>query len=260
MVNGAAGIRERVIELDGGGRVVWLRVDNQGKLNILDRRLSAELGERVRALADDDDLRAVVLSGAGDRAFIGGADIGEMVDLDPASARAFISTLHEACAALRTLPVPVIARIQGYCLGGGLEVAASCDLRAAADDARFAMPEVRVGIPSVIEAALLPRLAGWGKARELVYTGATFDAADALACGLVERVVPAPALDAAVDDWLDGILAAGPTAIRAQKALVRKWEELPLADAVQAGIDAFAEAYEGDEPNRLMRQFLDRPR
>ena len=101
-------------------------------------------------------LRALILTGAGDRAFIGGADINEMVELDQESARIFITHLHEACTALRNLPVPVIARISGYCLGAGLEVAASCDLRIASEHSSFGMPEVRVGIPSVIEAALLP--------------------------------------------------------------------------------------------------------
>src|SRR6185503_218248 len=113
--------------------------------------------------------RVVVLTGAGERAFIGGADINEMAELDEESARVFISQLHEACAALRNLPVPVIARISGYCLGAGLEIAASCDLRVAADHSTFGMPEVRVGIPSVIEAALLPRLIGWGMAARLIY-------------------------------------------------------------------------------------------
>jgi enoyl-CoA hydratase/carnithine racemase len=168
--------------------------------------------------------------------------------------------LHALCAALQALPVPVIARIQGYCLGAGLEIAASCDLRAATEDARFAMPEVRVGIPSVIEAALLPRLVGMGRTRELVLTGAAIDAAEALAIGLVERVVPAERLDAAVDDWLASILAAGPRALAAQKRLLREWQELPLDAAIAKSIDAFAEAYESDEPRRLMRAFIERPR
>ena len=243
-----------------GGRVVWLSVDNPGKINILDSRLCAALRDAVAGLAGDADLRAVVLRGAGESAFIGGADIREMANLDPASARAFITTLHEACASLRDLPVPVIARIQGYCLGAGLEVAASCDLRVAADDATFAMPEVKVGIPSVIEAALLPGLVGWGKARELMFTGEPMDAAEARACGLVERVVPAGELDAAVARWLDSITAAGPRAIRAQKALIRQWRALPLDRAIDAGIDTFAAAYETDEPARLMNRFLERPR
>ncbi len=160
--------------------------------------------------------------------------------------------------ALRDLPGPVIARIDGYALGAGLEVAASCDLRVATDRASFGMPEVQVGIPSVIEAALLPSLIGWGKTRELVYTGDRIDAREALACGLVDRVVPADDLDAAVGRWLESICTAGPHAIRSQKRLLREWERLPLDDAIAAGIRAFRETYAGDEPRDAMRRFLQR--
>ena len=122
------------------------------------------------------------------------------------------------------------------------------------------MPEVRIGIPSVIEAALLPGLIGWGKTREMLYTGATFDAAEALACGLVEKVVGSDELDAAVETWLDGICASAPKAVRAQKALIRKWQELSLEAAIQAGVSTFAEAYRSDEPGKLMQNFINRPR
>ncbi|MEK9661455.1 MAG: enoyl-CoA hydratase-related protein, partial [Alphaproteobacteria bacterium] len=147
-----------------------------------------------------------------------------------------------------------------YCLGGGLEIAAACDLRIAADDARFAMPEVRVGIPSVIEAALLPALIGWGRTRRLLFTGETIDAATAYDWGFVEEVVPAGALDAAVDRTVDAILAAEPRAVRLQKALIAEWEHLPLDSAIAAGIDTFAAAFQTDEPNRAMRAFIERKR
>jgi enoyl-CoA hydratase/carnithine racemase len=253
-------VRQEIVEHAGGGRVAWLTVHNEAKLNVLGSVLCAELGERLAALAEDRSLRACVLTGAGERAFIGGADIAEMAALEPDTARRFITALHQVCQGLRQLPVPVIARIRGYCLGGGLEVAAACDLRLAAADARFGMPEVRVGIPSVIEAALLPRLVGWGKARELVLTAEMIGAAEALACGLVERVVPVAELDAAVEGWLAALLAAGPRALRAQKALLREWERLPLDQAVARGIDVFVEAYRGDEPKALMTRFLERRR
>jgi enoyl-CoA hydratase/carnithine racemase len=168
----------------GLGRVARIVVDYQARLNILNSELIAQLTSLLAGLRDDERLRLVILTGAGDRAFIGGADINEMVKLDEDSARAFITRLHEACAALRTLPVPAIARISGYCLGAGLEVAASCDLRVATERSSFGMPEVKVGIPSVIEAALLPRLMGWGKAARLIYTGETISAHEAAACGL----------------------------------------------------------------------------
>ncbi len=250
-------IRQHLVERDEGGRVAFLSVDNAAKLNVLDAALSRELGDKVGALAGDDELRALVLTGVGERAFIGGADIGEMAALEPHSARAFITALHEACLALRALPVPVIARIQGYCLGGGLEVAVACDLRLAAESARFGMPEVRLGIPSVIEAALLPTLVGWGKARELVLTGEMIGAEEALACGLVERVVPDHDLDAALERWLAAVCAGAPEAVRAQKALIRRWEALPLDEGIEAGVEAFVTAYRTGEPNRLMRRFLE---
>jgi enoyl-CoA hydratase len=247
------------IEPRAAGVVARVTVDNAAKLNILGAALMAELRAELTALGAREDLRAVVLTGAGERAFIGGADVREMAGLDAARAREFITRLHRVCAALRDLPVPVIARVNGYALGAGLEVAAACDLRVAASNAEFGMPEVRVGIPSVIEAALLPGLIGWGRTRELLLLGETIDAGTALRWGLVERVVPADGLDAAVEACLAALLRAGPRAIRLQKKLVRRWEELPVSGAIAAGIDSFADAYATDEPSRLMRAFLDRP-
>jgi enoyl-CoA hydratase/carnithine racemase len=154
--------------------------------------------------------------------------------------------------------VPVIARIEGYALGAGLEIAASCDLRIAADTATFGMPELKVGIPSVIEAALLPRLIGWGRARWLLYSGEMIGAERAGRWGLVERVVSSSELEAAVETCVASILAAGPRAIRLQKTLVREWESLSLSDAIARGIDAFAEAYTTREPRERMSAFLDR--
>lgn len=246
----------RHVEDRAGGRVATVAVDHPGKLNVLNTVLMDALAATLEELARDAALRVVVLTGAGERAFIGGADLRELATLTPATARAFITRLHRVCDAVRRLPVPVIARIRGFALGGGLEVAAACDLRIAAEDARFGMPEVKVGIPSVIEAALLPLLVGWGRARRLVYTGETIDAATAERWGLVERCVPVDVLDAAVEEWVGAIIACGPRAIRAQKALVADWEKLPLAEAVERGIDSLAAAYETDEPKRMMTPFL----
>jgi enoyl-CoA hydratase/carnithine racemase len=243
-----------------GGLVARLTVDNEAKLNIVGSRLLEEFLAAVEPLGREPRLRAVILTGAGEKAFIGGADINEMAGLDPATARQFITRLHRCCEALRELPVPVIARIRGYALGAGLEVAASCDIRIAAEDARFGMPEVKVGIPSVIEAALLPSLIGWGRTRRLLYLGDIIGAAEAEAWGLVERVVPVASLDAAVDEWIAELLRCGARAIRLQKKLIRAWEELTPTQAIAAGIDCFAEAWTTDEPRAAMRAFLDRRR
>ena len=243
-------------ERGADGRVARLSVAHPGKLNVLNRALIDALAERLDALAGDQSLRALVLTGVGERAFIGGADIRDLAQLDRDSAEPFITALHEVCAALRRLPVPVIARINGYALGAGLEVAAACDLRIASAQARFGMPEVRVGIPSVIEAALLPALIGWGRTRRLLLTGETIEAREAERWGLIEWCVPPAQLDAAVEELLDAILACGPEAIRLQKALLREWEDLPLSQAIERGITRFAEAYAGDEPRRMLGAFL----
>jgi enoyl-CoA hydratase/carnithine racemase len=248
------------IEPRESGAVARVTIDNADKLNVLGSALMVDFVARVAALGAREDLRAVVLTGTGGRAFIGGADVREIARLDAARAREFITGLHRMCATLRELPVPVIARINGYALGAGLEVAAACDLRVASANAVFGMPEVKIGIPSVIEAALLPALIGWGRARELLLLGETIDAQTALRWGLVERVVPVDALDAAVEEYLASLCSAGPRAVRLQKKLIRRWEDLPLGAAIAAGIDCFADAYATDEPARLMQAFLDRPR
>ena len=234
-----------------GGRLVRVTIDNARKLNTLNRALMVEIVETVERLEVDSALRLVILSGAGERAFVGGADIGEIAALDRDSARDFITLVHRSCDGFRRLPVPVIARIDGYALGAGLELAAACDLRVASERAMFGMPEVRIGIPSVVEAALLPQLIGHGRARRLLLTGETIGAAEALAWGLVDAVAPPDQLDATVERFAAAILAGGPHAIRIQKALIRDWEELPTSAAVARGIDAFTEAYDTDEPRHM---------
>ena len=247
---------EVATEQRAAGLVARVTVCNAAKLNVLGSALMRELIEAFSTLAVEAELRAVVLAGEGSRAFIGGADINEMVALEPASGRAFITLLHGVCTAVRRCPVPVIARMQGFTLGAGLEIAAACDLRIAASGGKFGMPEVRIGIPSVIEAALLPLLIGWGRTRRLLLTGETIDAAAALAWGLVEEVVSDEALDAAVERVLTDVLACGPNAIRLQKRLIAEWEELTPEGGIARGIECFAEAWRSDEPRQRMAAFL----
>ncbi|PYP88010.1 MAG: enoyl-CoA hydratase [Blastocatellia bacterium AA13] len=241
-----------------GGSVARVVVDSEARLNILGSVLIKQFISALESLRENTTLRAVVVTGAGDRAFIGGADINEMSRLDQDTARGFITDLHRACLSIRSLPVPVIARISGYCLGAGLEIAAACDLRVASMESTFGMPEVRVGIPSVIEAALLPQLIGWGKTRELLYTGERITAEEAVRIGLVERATSLDQLDTAVSVWIDSICKAGHNAIKLQKALIQEWEQLSPEKAIERGIDYFAEAFKGGEPRFLMSRFLKR--
>lgn len=243
-----------------GLSVATVTVNGPKRLNVLGLASAEALRDTVREVSADEGVRAIVIRGGGDKAWIGGADIYEMADFDAETGTRFITMLHEAIAAIRDAPVPVIAAIGGYSLGAGLEVAAGCDVRIASDRAMFGMPEVRVGLPSVIEAALLPRLIGWGRTSWLLYSGAMIDAREAYQWGFLEKVVPADRLDAAVDAFLADIAEAGPIAIRTQKALMRRWEDVPLGDAIEAGIDAFGRTFATDEPTIKMRAFIDRKR
>jgi len=233
-------------------------IANAKSLNILGTPVIRSLTEAVRWIAGQSGARAMVLRGSGERAFVGGADIREMAALDPAGARAFISDLRDLCEAVYRMPVPTIARISGHCLGGGLELAATCDIRLASADAVFAMPEVRVGIPSVIHAALLPRLIGQGATNWLLLTGESVDAAQARDWGLVQFTCPVGELDALVERTVAPIVASGPVAVRQQKALLTHWGEATLEDGIARSVDVFSEAFEGDEPRRYMAPFLNR--
>ena len=170
------GVLVRHEDRSEGGYLAHLTIDNAGKLNSLNRTLMTEIVETVGGLAGDPRLRLAVVRGAGERAFVGGADIAEIAALDHESARSFITLVHQCCDAFRQLPIPVIARIDGYALGAGLELACACDLRVASERSVFGMPEVKIGIPSVVEAALLPGLIGQGRTRRLLLTGETISA------------------------------------------------------------------------------------
>ncbi len=244
------------IEERSGCQIARVTLDNERKLNCLGSALILDLAATFEKLAGDDGLRAVILTGAGERAFIGGADLNELGAANPDTARLFITRLHQACAAIRQCPVPVIGRVNGFCLGAGLEVAASCDMRLAADAARFGMPEVHMGIPSVIEAALLPGLIGWGRTREMLLTGVLYSAREAMEIGFVQKVAPLAVIDEAMEPWLEGIMRATPQAVRAQKALMARWERSSLDEGIYAGIDALSDAYKSGEPQAAIRAFF----
>ena len=239
--------------------VVRLSICNAGTLNILSSAVTDGVREGIReARCRQRAFVPLVLAGQSEKSMIGGADIKEMAKLDQKSAEVFITRLRDLCEAVRNFPAPVIARLPGWCLGGGLEVAAACDFRIAAHDAKFGMPEVRVGIPSVIHAALLPRLIGWGRARWLVMTAENIDAPTALAWGLVDVVAKQGGLDDAVKHTVNALLECGPEALRSQKSLLRQWEELPLTESVNLSVGVFGRSFLTGEPQRLMQGFLDR--
>jgi enoyl-CoA hydratase len=245
---------DRALRVDRAHGVVRCTLDRP-PLNLLEPGVIAALHDTFATLSRDDSVRAVVLGGAG-RAFTGGMDVHVLRDLDVTSAKTFISALCAAIDVVHRAPFPVIAAVNGACLGAGFELALACDLRVAAAGAVFGLPEVRVGVPSVIQAALLPPLIGPGRAAEMLLLGTSVTATQALEWGLVNRVVEAGALTGAVDELLDALSRCAPGAVRLQKELIIRWRETDLPSAVQAGVNAFATAYATREPREGAEAFL----
>ena len=247
-----------MIRTEQTGPVVTVTIDRPEFLNTLTHELILKLTAALNEWSARQDIRVMILTGSGDKSFIGGVDVRAMMDLDLEGAERFITDLHRCCLAIRRADQIVIAAINGFALGGGLEIAVSCDLRIASDRARFGMPEVKVGIPSVIEAAILPRLIGMARATELVYLGEIIDAAEAERIGLIHKKVPPETLKQATRDWTDRLLRNGPKAMVLQKRLIAQWLDLNLSDSVAAGIKAFRECFTTPEPREGMRAFLEK--
>jgi enoyl-CoA hydratase len=247
---------EAAIRVERRGGVVRCTLDRP-PLNLLEPGLIGSLHATFETLAADPTVRLAVVTGAG-RAFSGGMDVRVLRDLDAGTATALISALHDAIEAVHKAPFPVLAAVNGHALGAGFELALACDLRLAAAEATFGLPEVRVGVPSVIQAALLPALVGPGRAAELLLTGSSIGAEQALAWGLVNRVVERAGFEAAVETMSAAITACAPAAVRLQKQLIVRWRESDLPTAVRAGIAAFAASYATGEPREGTTAFLEK--
>jgi enoyl-CoA hydratase/carnithine racemase len=234
------------VELKIEGGVARIFLNRHDKVNALDSQLLALLLQAIQKAGANGDTRAVLLGGHG-RAFCGGADVDELSRLTEATAGAFVERIHRVCQAIRELAVPVVARLHGAVIGAGLEIAAACDLRIAAEGTKFSMPEVRLGIPSVVEAALLPRLIGSGRAAWLVLTGEPIDARRAYEWGLVEEIGG----DDAVERVVRNILAGDPQALKLQKELLQLWDEAPLATSVAKSIERFVQAYASKDRGQI---------
>lgn len=245
------------ITVDDKG-VATLTIATGGPLNIISGAVAQELTQAVDALSRDARVRVLVIRGSGEKTFVGGANIKEMRDLDAPGARAFITRLHDLCEAVRVFPCPTIAQIDGWCIGVGLELAACCDMRYATQRSQFTMPEVKIGIPSVIQGALLSRLIGEGRARWLMLTGHAVDAVTAASWGLLNGVSESgDALHAMVAELAAELAGLGQAGMRKQKELLIAWEAPHLAQAAQDSIGHFGQVFESDEPHAFMSAFFE---
>jgi enoyl-CoA hydratase len=244
------------VEREGGVSV--LTIDRQEKLNALDGQVVEEIGQALLEL-EADAPRAIVVTGAGERSFIAGADIKAMSVMGPLEAKRFSEIGHAAMALLDRSPVPTIAAVNGFALGGGCEVAIACDVRIAAENALFGFPEVSLGIlPGMGGTQRLPRLIGPALAKELIFTGRRISAEEALDVGLVNRIVPqGGALDAARELAAE-ISANGPVAVRHAKAAANRALDVDLISGLEYEADQFALLFASEDASEGMGAFIEK--
>ena len=221
--------------------VRWITFSRPEKLNAL---MIEDLEAVTRAMTDSTVRpRAAVFTGAGERAFSAGMHLDAFRDLGPAEARTLITVVRDCMASVRLAPFPTISAINGHCLGAAFELALACDLRIAAGHATVGLPEIKVGIPSVVDAALLQQYVGLSKAKELILTGDLYPVADLERYGLFNAVVPAECLLDETRRLLDRVANWTPTVVASQKRLFEIWQNAPLAESIEASLDEFAQVF-----------------
>lgn len=241
---------------DGIAVVTFNRPD---KLNALNATVIAELGALIRQADGDANVRGMILTGAGPKAFVAGADIAELVEVDRASGVAMGERGSRVLRELEQLRMPVIAAVNGFALGGGCELALACHVRLAAPTAKFGLPEVKLGlIPGFGGTVRLPRLVGRGRALELLLTGTMIDAEEALRIGLVNRVVPAASLLDEARALLRVMLAQGPVAVRLCLQAVDGGLDRTMDDALALESTLFGDACASEDKGEGTRAFLEK--
>ena len=241
------------------GAVVLVTINRPAKLNALNAQTIAELGLAMSECADDAAVRVVVLTGAGEKAFVAGADISELAVQTPAQGKDRSTAGQGVFDRIERLGKPVIAAVNGLALGGGCELAMACTLRLAADTARFGQPEVNLGLtPGYAGSQRLPRLVGKGRALELLLTGDMISAARAYEIGLVNRVVPATELRAEARTLANTLAGKAPMAVRYILELVHHGAEMPLAEAQHLEATLFGLVASTDDMKEGTRAFLEK--
>jgi enoyl-CoA hydratase len=247
------------LEFDVHERVARITVNRPEKLNALNDAMIGELDQALDVVLRRDDIGGVILTGAGAKAFVAGADIAELAGQGPLDGRARAARGQRVFTRLETSPKPTIAAINGYALGGGLELALACHIRIAAEGARVGLPETKLGIgPGYGGTQRLPRLVGKGRALQLILTGEMIDAAEAHRIGLVNRVVPAGALLDAAGEMMRQMLEKGPLAVALCIEAVNRGMEMSLEEGLSIEANHFGLLAATEDMREGMRAFLEK--
>lgn len=246
------------IVLENHGDVLLLTIDRQPALNALNRQVLTEMLEALHSI-DVGATRCLVITGAGARAFVAGADVAEMKDMSASEAQAFGRLGNDALRAIETLGIPAIAAVNGFAFGGGCELALACDIRLAGESASFSQPEVGLGITAGFGGTQrLPRLIGEGMAKQLLFTGERIDARRALEIGLVNKVCASDALVPEALAMAAAIAAKAPIAVRATKRAIEEGRALGMDAAIDVELRHFASCFDSADRREAMSAMLEK--
>lgn len=247
------------IKIDVENYIATITINRPEALNAMNKVLVAELKEAMEKCVENDDVGVIVITGSGEKAFVAGADIKAMQKMSGRQALEFSREGQEMTMVIENSPKPVIAAINGFALGGGCEIALACDMRVAAENAKFSQPEVALGIiPGWGGTQRLPRLIGKGRAIEMITGGGMIDAEEALRIGLVNHVVPQPELMEKVHSLAKSILKNGPAAVGAALKCIHRGFDKHLENGLDIELNAFAELFETDEQREGTTAFVEK--
>lgn len=240
--------------------IARITVNRPDKRNALNQGVRQELRQVLKDIEDDESVKVAIITGTGDKAFIGGADITELREMTPLTCEARASTLgQQLYTDIENLRVPVIAMINGFCLGGGCEIAMCCDVRIASENAKLGQPEINIGLfPGGGGTQRLPRLVGWGRAKELLYTGRIIDATEAERIGLVDRVVPQDKLESTVTELAEAIASKSPVVIRLLKKVINEGMYSNLPDGLAYEKSTFSLCFATEDHDEGITAFLEK--
>jgi len=240
------------------GRVLRLTLNRPKVLNAMDQRLLEETRDAVNRAAQDDSIGLILVDSASDRAFSAGIDVAYVKDMQGVEARDIGRELHKTFLLLRTVEKPVVAAIDGLCLGAGLEFAISCDIMIATNRSRFGLPNIDRGIPAIVEAAILPMVVGLQGAREMAFTGEFWDAAKAARRGLLHAVVAPYNFTTEVDRWCANLAKKSATGMGTQKEIIHKWMTTDMESAIDFSINTVMLNFMSRDQKEGMAAFVEK--
>jgi len=252
--------KNTIYEKDKEKGIVKLTINRPEARNALNTTVRQDLRNAIEEIEKDGDVRVVIITGAGEKAFISGADITAFKEATPITIEEYASTVgQQLFSDIESLSVPMIAMINGFCLGGGIELAMCCDIRIASENAKFGQPEINLGIfPGAGGTQRLPRLIGWGKAKELIYTGKIIDAVEAEKIGLVDKVVPPERLEEEVERLAEAIASKSPLIIKLVKKVINRGLYTDLAAGLAYEKANFALCFATEDHTEGVTAFLEK--